>query len=88
MADSSEFQPLAGVRIVDLSAVLAGLYATYQLALLGAEVIKIESPDLGDWARRGGADTELDNASMGLAFLTQNANKQSITLDLKQCEAL
>ena len=88
MADSSEFQPLTGVRIVDLSTVLAGPYATYQLALLGAEVIKIESPDLGDWARRGGADTELDNASMGLAFLTQNANKQSITLDLKQREAL
>ena len=82
MADSSEFQPLAGVRIVDLSTVLAGPYATYQLALLGAEVIKIEPPDLGDWARRGGADTELDNVSMGLAFLTQNANKQSITLDL------
>jgi len=77
------FQPLNGVRVVDLSQVLAGPFATYQLALLGAEVIKIERPDGGDWARGGGAAEGLEDQGMSAGFLTQNANKKSVALDLK-----
>jgi crotonobetainyl-CoA:carnitine CoA-transferase CaiB-like acyl-CoA transferase len=74
---------LDGVRVVDLTNVLAGPIATYQLALLGAEVIKIERPGSGDLARRLGADTALNEIGMGASFLAQNAAKRSLTLDLK-----
>ncbi len=77
------FKPLDGVRVIDLTQVLAGPYATYQLALLGAEVIKVEPPERGDWTRDGKAPDGLDNQSLGTGFLTQNANKKSVTLDLK-----
>jgi formyl-CoA transferase len=82
------FQPLQGVRVVDLSQVLAGPYATYQLALMGAEVIKIEKPGEGDWTRTGGLVQELSDRRMGLGFLTQNAAKKSVTIDLKTPEGL
>ena len=78
------FQPLAGIRVLDITQVLAGPYASYQLALMGADVIKIERPGDGDWTRTGGADTDLAKALMGLPYLTQNANKKSVTLALKQ----
>ena len=77
------FEPLTGVRVIDLTRVLAGPYATYQLALLGAEVIKIEHPDAGDWTRSGPAPAGLEGQGMATAFLTQNAGKQSVALDLK-----
>ena len=77
------FKPLDGVRVVDLTQVLAGPYATYQLGLMGAEVIKIEKIGEGDWTRSGGALAELSEQNMGLGYLTQNANKKSIALDLK-----
>ncbi len=82
------FQPLKDVRVVDLSQVLAGPYATYQLALMGAEVLKIEKPGEGDWTRTGGASTELSERGMGLGFLTQGAGKRSVALDLKSPEGL
>ncbi len=82
------FQPLKGVRVIDLTQVLAGPYATYQLALMGAEVIKIEPPGGGDWTRSGGHDTALGKAGMGLSYLTQNANKKSVVIDLKQLEGI
>ena len=82
------FQPLAGKRVIETTQVLAGPYCTYQLALMGAEVIKIERPGEGDWARQGGSDPELAAAGMPLSYLTQNAGKKSVTLDLKTPEGL
>lgn len=82
------FQPLAGKRVIETTQVLAGPYCTYQLALMGAEVIKIEKPGSGDWARQGGQDAELAAAGMPLSFLTQNAGKKSVALDLKTSEGL
>jgi formyl-CoA transferase len=76
-------QLLEGVRVLDLSNVLAGPFCGYQLALMGADVIKVESPDGGDLARQLGADTELNAAHMGTSFLAQNANKRSVVVDLK-----
>src|ERR1700733_13508134 len=75
--------PLAGVRVLDLSNVLAGPFCAYQLALLGAEVIKVEHPEGGDLARRPGADKDASARDMGTSFVAVNAGKQSITLNLK-----
>lgn len=74
--------PLDGIRIIDLTQVLAGPYCTYQLALLGAEVIKVEPPG-GEWARRGGAISELAEQRIGLTFCVQNSDKQFLEIDLK-----
>ena len=74
---------LQGVRVLDLTHVLAGPFASYQLAVLGAEVIKIEAPDEPDQARFQGSDHDLNDEGMGTAFLAQASNKQSITLNLK-----
>lgn len=82
------FQPLAGTRVIDLTQVLAGPYAAYQLALMGAEVLKIEPPGVGDWSRDKGHLPELNAEGMGLTYLTQNANKKSVTLNLKSAEGL
>ncbi|MDP6351140.1 MAG: CoA transferase [Alphaproteobacteria bacterium] len=73
--------PLDGVRIIDLTAMLAGPFATMMLGDQGADVIKVEPPGRGDHVRAGG------NRSGGLpaSFLNLNRNKRSITIDLK-CE--
>ncbi len=75
--------PLSGVRVLDLSNVLAGPFCAYQLAMLGAEVIKIENPEGGDLARRLGADQAASARNMGASFVAVNAGKQSVTLNLK-----
>lgn len=75
--------PLLGVRVLDLTNVLAGPYACYQLALMGAEVVKVERPGSGDLARQLGADPVRSAANMGISFLAQNAGKASVTLNLK-----
>jgi len=74
---------LAGVRVLDLTNVLAGPFAGYQLGLMGAEVIKVEVPGTGDLARNLGGDPELSAAGLGISFLAQNAGKRSLTLNLK-----
>ena len=78
---------LAGIRVLDLTNVLSGPFATLHLALLGAEVIKIENPVDGDLARKLGNVPELNDRLMGTSFLAQNANKKSLTLNLKEPDA-
>lgn len=77
-------RPFEGIRIVDATHVLAGPFAAYQLALLGADVVKVEHPDDPDQSRVSGGDWDLNRAGMGTYFLTQGSNKRSLTLDLKQ----
>lgn len=79
-------QILKGVRVLDLTNVLAGPFATLHLALLGAEVIKIERPGSGDLARKLGTLSELNEQLMGTSFLAQNSNKKSVTLNTKSPE--
>ena len=74
---------LEGIRVLDLTNVLAGPFATLHLALLGAEVIKVENPTDGDLARKLGNVPKLNEELMGTSFLAQNSNKKSLTLNLK-----
>lgn len=74
---------LEGIRVLDLTNVLSGPFATLHLALAGAEVIKIENPKDGDLARKLGCVPKYNQRLMGTSFLAQNANKKSITLNLK-----
>ncbi len=76
-----------GVRVLDMTNVLAGPFSTELLALCGADVIKIENPSGGDLARKLGNVTQLNAELMGTSFLAQNANKKSLTLNLKVDEA-
>jgi crotonobetainyl-CoA:carnitine CoA-transferase CaiB-like acyl-CoA transferase len=76
-------RPFEGIRVIDATHVLAGPFATYQLAVLGADVIKVEHPQEPDQSRGTGTDKALNRINMGTSFLTQASNKRSITLDLK-----
>ena len=76
-------RPLKGVKILDLTNVLAGPFACHQLAHMGADVIKVETPQGGDLARQLGADAELNRKFMGVSFLAQNPGKRSITINFK-----
>jgi crotonobetainyl-CoA:carnitine CoA-transferase CaiB-like acyl-CoA transferase len=76
-------RPFEGIRIIDITHVLAGPFAAYQLAVLGADVIKVEHPYDPDQSRDGGTDRALNRQHMGTSFLTQGSNKRSITLNLK-----
>jgi CoA:oxalate CoA-transferase len=78
---------LSGIRVLDMTNVLSGPFATLHLALLGAEVIKIENPKGGDLARKLGCVPRYNAMLMGTSFLAQNANKKSVTLNLKLPEA-
>lgn len=77
---------LDGIRVLDLTNVLSGPFTTLHLALLGAEVIKVENPRDGDLARKLGILPALNKRLMGTSFLAQNCNKQSITLNTKSAE--
>ena len=75
--------PLDGIRVLDLTNVLSGPFCCHQLALLGADVIKVEIPGTGDLARQLGADPKLNEKLMGVSFLAQNTGKRSITVNMK-----
>jgi len=77
---------LEGVKVLDLTNVLSGPFATLHLALLGADVIKVENPKDGDLARKLGIVPAFNKALMGTSFLAQNANKKSVTLNTKSAE--
>lgn len=72
--------PLAGIRVLDLSKILAGPYVTMSLADMGADVIKVEHPDGGDPTRQWGPPFNGPDATY---YLAANRNKRSVTLDLK-----
>jgi crotonobetainyl-CoA:carnitine CoA-transferase CaiB-like acyl-CoA transferase len=80
-------KPFTGVRILDFTRYLAGPYGTYQLALLGADVIKIEARD-GDETRHQLVASEWAERKMPPGFLAVNGNKRSLTLDLRKPEAV
>ena len=79
-------QAFDGIRIIDFSQVLAAPFAVMQLALLGAEVIKIEHPVDGDQTR--GLMNIGEDQGMSPSFLAMNLNKQSLTLNLKSPQAV
>ena len=79
--------PLHGTRVLDLTNIVAGPLGSYQLALMGADVIKIETPGTGDLSRKMGADLAMAKDGMGVSYLALNAGKRSITLNLKHEEA-
>ena len=86
--DRLPFGALSGIRIIDLTQMLAGPYATMMLADHGAEVIKIESPS-GDMARSGGPFPPDDaNKVLGGYFQSINRNERSVCLNLKTAEGV
>ena len=80
-------RPFEGVRILDFTRVVAGPFATHQLSVLGADVVKVERPE-GDDLRRSGLTREWSQRGLAPAFMAVSGNKRSITLDLKQPEAI
>jgi crotonobetainyl-CoA:carnitine CoA-transferase CaiB-like acyl-CoA transferase len=80
-------KPFAGVRILDFTRYLAGPYGTYQLALMGADVVKIEARD-GDETRHQLIASEWAERKMPPGFLAVNGNKRSLTLDMRKPEAV
>src|SRR4051812_44828404 len=67
-------RPFEGIRVIDVTHVLAGPFAAYQLAVLGADVIKVDDPNDPDQSRSSGTDKELNRRQMGTGFLTQASN--------------
>src|SRR5437868_9933934 len=80
-------KPVAGVNILDFTRVLAGPYGSYQLALLGADVIKVESRE-GDDMRFGNRANDWEKRGLAAPWVSVNAGKRSITLDLKKPKAI
>lgn len=78
-------RPLDGYKVLDLTHVLAGPYCTYQLGMLGASVIKVESPR-GDMVRGWGGTDEQLAMKIGTGFAAQNAGKKSISVDIRKSE--
>ena len=76
-------RPFEGIRILDLTHVFAGPFCTFQLAVMGAEVIKIESPDAPDMMRDEGNFDDLNELGLSNFYICQNSEKKSLSLDLK-----
>jgi len=77
-------RPLDGIRILDVTHVLAGPYCGYLLGLLGAEVVKVEHPLEPDIARSAGTRPDLNREGLGTHYLAQGGGKRCIALDLGQ----
>ena len=75
-----------GIRVIDTTHVLAGPFASYQMAVLGADVIKVEAPDDPDQARFQGPDRALNDMGLGTAFMAQASQKRALALNLKTDE--
>jgi crotonobetainyl-CoA:carnitine CoA-transferase CaiB-like acyl-CoA transferase len=73
----------SGLRVIDMTHVLAGPFASYQMAVLGADVIKVENPDDPDQSRYQGSDRALNDAGMGTAFMAQGSQKRTMAVDLR-----
>jgi crotonobetainyl-CoA:carnitine CoA-transferase CaiB-like acyl-CoA transferase len=82
------YRPLAGIRVLELCHVIAGPMCAYQFALLGAEVLKVESPDGPDMFRSLGTDLELAEKNMGTVFMGHASNKKGVALNLKDKRGL
>ncbi|UYN95084.1 MAG: CoA transferase [Enhydrobacter sp.] len=80
-------KPFTGVKVLDFTRVLAGPYGSYQLALLGADVIKVEARE-GDDMRYGNRANDWEKRGLAAPWVAVNAGKRSITLDLKQPKAI
>ena len=80
-------KPFAGIRVLDFTQVFAGPFGTFQLALLGADVIKVERPG-GEEMRNGPLSKEWSDRGMAPGWLAINANKRNIALDLKDPSAI
>ena len=80
-------KPFAGVKVLDFTRVLAGPYGSYQLALLGADVVKVESRE-GDDMRFGNRANDWEKRGLAAPWVSVNAGKRSITLDLKKPAAI
>ena len=76
-------QPFEGIKVLDLTHVLAGPFCAFQLATLGADVIKVEPPDNPDMTRDEGSSAVLNAALTGTYFMPQATGKRSLVLDLK-----
>lgn len=79
---------LNSLTVLDLTHVLAGPFCTYQLALLGADVIKIEDPANPDCARGRGPDDDLNAKGLGLTYQVQGGNKRSLALNLRDAKGV
>lgn len=78
---TSQDQPLAGIRVIDIATFVAGPFCCTQLGEFGAEIIKVEMPKTGDPLRKFGTLTECGDS---LIWLSEGRNKKSVTLDLRQ----
>ena len=81
-------QPFSNIRVIDLTHVIAGPFCAYQLAVMGADVIKIEPPKKADMVRAKTDDFPYGENGLAPFFVSQNANKRSICLDLNSDQGL
>lgn len=77
---------LENIKVLDVTHVLAGPFCTYQLALLGADVLKVEPPTAPDCARGRGPDEKANAAGLGLNYQVQGGNKRALALDFADPE--
>ena len=76
-------RPFEGIRVIDMTHVLAGPFCTSQLAVLGADVIKVEPPESPDMTRQVGATPDFNDEYYGTYFMAQNAGKRAFSLNIK-----